>query len=387
MPLKAKKDFPRCRDMYDLIIKGGLLIDPYQGIMEKMDVAISDGKVSALEPHISASEGRHLVDASGQIVTPGLIDLHTHVCHGITYLSVDPEASCLPRGSTTVVDAGTIGELLFEGFRRFIIDASRSRIYAFLNVGSLGLIYYFRKQEWAKLIPEPSMTPLFINLEDAARTVEANRDVILGIKWHSTYGLDPALRLARELADRTGCLLMCENHHQPIVLRQLKPGDIVTHVFHGLHSQGLLDEDGKVRQEFYEAIKKGVILDVGHGVASFSWEVAERAMEQGIKPDTISTDLHIRNVNGPVFDLPTTLSKFLLLGLTLEEVIRAATAKPAEVLGKAGILGTLKPGAEGDAVVFRLEEGRFSFIDTKGVQRIGKTRLIPTVTVRGGFCA
>jgi len=370
--------------MYNLVIKGGLLIDPYQGIMEKMDVAISDGKVSALEPHISASEGRHLVDASGQIVTPGLIDLHTHVCHGITYLSVDPEASCLPRGSTTVVDAGTIGELLFEGFRRFIIDASRSRIYAFLNVGSLGLVYYFRKQEWAKLIPEPSMTPLFINLEDAARTVEANRDVILGIKWHSTYGLDPALRLARELADRTGCLLMCENHHQPIVLRQLKPGDIVTHVFHGLHSQGLLDEDGKVRQEFYEAIKRGVILDVGHGVASFSWEVAERAMEQGIKPDTISTDLHIRNVNGPVFDLPTTLSKFLLLGLTLEEVIRAATAKPAEVLGKAGILGTLKPGAEGDAVVFRLEEGRFSFIDTKGVQRIGKTRLVPTVTVRRG---
>lgn len=370
--------------MYDVLLKDGLLIDPYQGIQEKMDVAISDGKVAALEPHISTSEARRLVDASGQIVAPGLIDLHAHVCHGITYLSVDPETSCLLRGSTTVVDAGTIGELLFEGFRKFIIDSSRLRIYAFLNVGSLGLIYYFRKQEWAKLIPEPSMTPLFVNLDDAARVIEANRDAIVGIKWHSTYGLDPALRLARELADRTGCLLMCENHHQPNVLKQMKPGDVVTHIFHGLHTRGLLDEDGKVRSEFYEAIKRGVILDVGHGVASFSWEVAEKAMEQGIKPDTISTDLHIRNVNGPVFDLPTTLSKFLHLGLTLEEVIRAATAKPAEVLGKAGILGTLKPGAEGDAVVLRLEEGHFSFMDTKGIPRIGKTRLVPTVTVRGG---
>lgn len=176
---------------------------------------------------------------------------------------------------------------------------------------------------------------------------------------------------------------MAENHNHAQTLGYLNRGDIVTHIYHPWRG-GILDADEKVTSEYYKAVKRGVIFDVGHGAGSFAWRTAEKALEQGIRPDTISTDLYSLTINGPVYDLPTTLAKFLLLGVSLDEVIRLSTARPAEAIGKLGEIGTLKPGAAGDVTVFRLEEGRFPLVDVLKEERMGSQRLIPITVVKGG---
>ena len=369
---------------YDIVIKNGTVIDPSQGIHEVMDIAISRGKIIDLQRGINASNARYVIDASGMIVTPGLIDLHVHCCYGIIHIAIDPELTCLAKGSTTVLDAGSTGELNFMGFKRYVIKNSRTRIFALLNIESLGMIEYSRSnQKWASLIT--GKDELFINVEGTVDVIKENRDVILGIKWahHSLKGV----KLAREAADKAGCLLMAENHHQPETLKYMKKGDIITHLYHGLHQEehdGLLDEDGNVQSEFFDAKRRGVIMDVGHGARSFRWPVAEKAIEEGIKPDTISTDLYIESLNGPARDMPTTMSKFLYLGLSLEEVIRASTTTPAEVIKKQEYIGTLRVGACGDVAIFKLEEGKFSLFDVAGEGRISRQRLVTVRVIRNG---
>jgi len=369
---------------YDIVIKNGTVIDPSQDIHEVMDIAISRGKIIDLQRGINASNARYVIDASGMIVTPGLIDLHVHCCYGIIHIAIDPELTCLAKGSTTVLDAGSTGELNFMGFKRYVIRNSRTRIFALLNIESLGMIEYSKpNQKWASLIT--GRDELFINVEGTIDVIRENRDVILGIKWahHSLRGL----KLAREAADKAGCLLMAENHHQPETLKYMKKGDIITHLYHGLRQEehdGLLDEDGNVQPEFFDAKRRGVIMDVGHGARSFRWPVAEKAIEEGIKPDTISTDLYIESLNGPARDMPTTMSKFLYLGLSLEEVIRASTTTPAEVIKKQEYIGTLRVGACGDVAIFKLEEGKFSLFDVAGEGRISRQRLVTVRVIRNG---
>jgi len=369
--------------MYEIVVKNGLLIDPAQGIHERKDIAIADGKVAAVEPTIDGAQARRVIDAEGLIVTPGLIDLHVHVCHHIAPIAVDPEAACLAKGSTTVLDVGSLGNLLFQGFRRYVIERSKARIYVLLNIGSLGLISSAPGESWSMLYNDTFATSLFINYDETLRVIQANRDVILGIKWHGTYGRR-ALPAARRAADAVGGILMAENHHNPETLYFLNRGDILTHIYHPHRTHGVLDPDGKVPSEYYTAMKRGVVFDVGHGAGSFAWNVAEKAIEQGIRPDTISTDLHTGSINGPAFDLPTTLAKFLHLGFTLDEVIRASTARPAEVLGKLGEIGTLKPGAAADLAAFRLEEGKYPLVDVLKQERVGLRRLVPMVVIKGG---
>ena len=370
--------------MLDIVVKNGTVIDPSQEIHEHKDVAISNGRIVDMRKGINAAEARHIVDASGMIVTPGFIDLHVHCCYGIAHIAIDPEFICLAKGSTTVLDAGSTGELNYMGFRRYVIEASRARIFTLLNIESLGMIEYARgRQEWPKLIA--GRDEMFINIEDALGVIERNRDNILGVKW-AHHGVE-GLRLARDAADRADCLLMAENHHQPEALKYMKKGDIITHLYHGLRieqNDGLLDKDGRVQPEFFDATKRGVILDVGHGAGSFRWWVAEEGLKQGIKPDTISTDLHRGSFNGPAYDMPTTMSKFLLLGLSLDEVIRASTTRPAEVLGKQDEIGTLKIGASADLTVFKIEEGKFTFVDVKGESKIGKQKLTVTKVIKDG---
>jgi dihydroorotase len=369
---------------YDIVVKNGLVIDPYQGINEVMDVAVLDGVVVDLRRGINASGSRHVIDASGAIVTPGLIDLHVHCCYGIAHLAVNPDMACLAKGSTTVLDAGSTGELNFMGFRKYVIGNVKTRVYALLNIESQGMIEFSRpNQRWADLIT--GRDDMFINVDGTVDVIRQNRDVILGIKW-AHHGIE-GVKLARLAADRAGCLLMVENHLQPETLKYLRKGDVVTHIYHGLRIEqhdGLLDEKGNVQPEFFDAVKRGVILDVGHGAASFRWSVAEKGFEQGIKPDTISTDLHIGSYEGPVYDLPTTMSKFLYLGLSLEEVVRAVTAKPAEVLGKENFIGTLKPGARGDIAILRLEDGSFPLPDAAGELRVCKQRLRVVKVIKDG---
>jgi len=370
--------------LYDIVVKNGTVIDPSQDIHETKDVAIYEGRIVDVRRGINASNSKHAIDASGMIVTPGLIDIHVHCCYCIAHLAIDPELICLAKGSTTVLDAGSTGELNFMGFRKFVIERSKTRIFALLNIESLGMIELSReKQKWPSLIT--GHDEMFINVEGTLDMIKRNQDVILGIKWahHGVKGV----KLAREAADQAGCLLMAENHHQPETLKYMKKGDIITHLYHGIRMEqhdGLLDENGNVQPEFFDAVKRGVIMDVGHGAGSFRWTVAVKGIEQGIKPDTISTDLHADSFNGPAYDMPTTMSKFLQLGLSLEEVIRASTTKPAEVLGKQDMIGTLKVGACGDVTVLKLEEGRFPLVDVKGEGRICKQRLIVTKVIKSG---
>lgn len=372
--------------MYDLVVKGGVLLDPAQGIYERKDIGIIDGRVEAVETRIPA-DAKQVMDAEGLLVTPGLVDLHVHVCHDIASLGIDPDAFCLRRGSTTVLDAGSLGHLLFRIFRRHVIEVSKASVFALLNIKSLGMIEFSKREGWSMLLDalDGLFAKLFVNVEETVRTIQENKDVILGVKW-AHNGLE-YLRLARKVADEAGCFIMAENHRQPDALKYLKEGDIVTHLYHGLKPRphdGLLDEDMKVQPEFYEALKRGVILDVGHGAGSFSWEVAEKALEQGIKPHTISTDLYTLSVDGPAFDMPTTMAKFLHLGLSLEEVVEASTAMPAKVLGRLGEIGTLKPGAFADLVAFKIQEGKFPLTDTMKKTRMGEKMPLPVMVVKKG---
>lgn len=371
---------------YDLLLKGGTLIDPAQSLHVWRDVAFRDGLVAAVGEDIPTADAVDVVDCRGVYVTPGLIDLHVHVFWGVSHYGIDPDATCLARGVTTVVDAGSAGADTFPGFRKFIVEASATRVFAQLNIASQGMlnadIGEFDDIRYARV-------------DRALATIEQNRDVILGVKVRLTRhslvseasGIRP-LYLAREAADAAGLPIMV--HPQDAwcaslddILAVMRRGDILTHCFHSMPC-GIFDDRGQVRDSVRDAIARGVIFDVGHGAGSFSWHVVESALEQGILPTTISSDLHVYNVDGPVFDLVTTASKFLHLGLPLEDVIAKITAVPAQIIHYANRIGTLIPGAWGDATLLMLETGAFPLLDSQGVARTGRQRLVPVGVVRGG---
>jgi len=367
---------------YDVLVKGGTVVDPSQGIHEEMDVAISKGKVVEVRKGLSRTGAKHVVDASGKMVTPGLVDLHVHAYDAVMPLGVDVDSSCLMKGTTTAVDAGSSGYLNFPGLKKHVMRRCKTRVYAFLNIGSVGLATYGTSMQ--PLQENPSQ----VDVERTVETVKGNRDTIVGIKWHNSFG-PGALLKAKRAAKLADCKLMCENSAEfwmPVsyVLDHLRSGDILTHVFQGGPNTGILGEGGEVRPEVLKAVDRGVVIDVGHGAASFSFRVAEKAMDQGLLPHVISTDLHSGNINGPVFDLPTTLSKFLMLGLSIEDVILRSTHEPAKVIGLANKIGSLKAGALGDVVTFGLKKGSFTFEDSLGEKRIGRQKLILGSVISGG---
>ncbi|MDA4114164.1 MAG: amidohydrolase/deacetylase family metallohydrolase [Thaumarchaeota archaeon] len=381
--------------MYDLIITGGTLVDPAQGISEKKDIAVSRGKVVEVAESISSSGAKREIDASGKIVTPGFIDIHTHVAHDITKLSIDPDAVCLPNGATTVADAGSTGELNFMGFKRYVVDRCQTRITAFVNVESLGMVEFNDSpsntdQRWPMLITavDDVLAPLFVNRKNLLSVLRGSRGTIVGIKW-AHHGIK-LLEITRQIADEAPCRVMAENHFMPEALKYLRKGDIITHAYH-FHTNRVnnrrdgLTEDGKtIHPEIFQAKKRGVLLDVGHGKGSFTWRVAALALEAGLEPDTISTDLWIGNVDGPVFNMPTTMSKFLHLGMALERVVEASTSAPAAALGLSGTLGTLEVGATADVAIFKLLEGRHPLVDVLGVKKMADRLIAVTDVVKGG---
>jgi len=372
--------------LYDLLIKGGRVIDPSQQIDGKMDVAIHSGKIVRLETNILVGHARRVIRAEGDIVTPGLIDLHTHVFPFVGPYGIEADPHCLRKGVTTVIDAGTSGAFTFPAFRRYNIERDATRIRALLHVVSIGMV--------------AGSTPNMGELEDlrycvpqlAVQRAQENKDVIVGFKIRfSKQYTGPndveGMKRAREAADEAHLPLMIHigGSYSPLkdFLSLMNKGDIVTHSFNS-HPHGLLDDAGKIREEVLDARRRGVLFDVGHGAGSFSWQVAQKCIEQGFLPDTISTDLYTANVNGPVYDMPTTMSKFLLLGLSLPEVVRRTTENAARVFNFGAEIGTLKPGAEGDVSILRLQEGNFTFTDSDGKTRTGTHKLEPVVTVRGG---
>jgi dihydroorotase len=371
---------------YDLLIQGGKVIDPSQDMEGELDVAVQAGKVASVAPGISEAQAREVIRAQGKIVTPGLIDLHTHVFPYVGPYGIEPDPYFVRRGVTSVIDAGTSGAFTFPAFRRFIIERATTRIRALLHVVSIGMV--------------AGSTPNMGELEDlrycdpklAAEAAGKNRDLIVGFKIRfSKQYTGPndleGMRRARSAADEADLPLMVHigGSYSPLkeFLGLMKKGDVVTHSFNS-HPNGLLNGSGKVAPEVLEARERGVLFDVGHGAGSFSFDVMEKCLEQGFLPDTISSDLYSANINGPVYDLLTTLSKFLLLGLSLRDVIARATINSSRVFNFGASIGTLKPGAEADVTVLELKEGEFTFTDSDGKSRAGRSKLEAATTVRGG---
>ena len=372
--------------LYDLLVKGGTLIDPAQNLHAPLDLAFTDGKVAAVEADLAAGQARQTLDASGYLVAPGLIDLHVHVYYGVSHLGLEPDPTCLARGATTVVDAGSAGADTFPGFRKFIIEVSNTRILAQLNISSQGML--------TSDIGEFEI-PEYANVDKACRMIEQHRDLILGVKVRLTRGSIVSeragmlpLHRAREAADAAGLPIMvhpqaawCDSLDD--VLAVMKEGDILTHCFHG-SACGIFDDEGQIRPSVHRALERGVLFDVGHGAGSFSWDVAESALAAGVVPQTISSDLHTGNINGPVYDLVNIISKFLHLGMDLDTTLAKVTAVPAQVIGMENEIGTLAVGAWGDAVVLDQRQGQFQLTDSGGQTRTGQQFLEPMAVVKGG---
>jgi dihydroorotase len=371
---------------YDLIISGGTLVDPALGIHDQRDIAFANGMVAAVAPALPTDMAAKTINATGKLVVPGLVDAHVHVFEGVSHYGINPDETCLAHGATTVVDAGSAGADTFDGFRKYIIEASDTRILAHVNISSMGMI----SREVGELDDIK-----WASVPKALAAIEKHRDVVLGVKVRLTRHLNCSesagirpLFLAREAADAAGLPLMihpqdswAESLDQ--VLEVLRGGDIMTHMYHG-ERHGILDENGRIRRSVLEARERGVIFDVGHGEGSFVWEVAETALAQGFTPTTISSDLHKYNVNGPVYDLITTVAKFLQLGLSLDDALAKVTAVPAGVVGMEGKIGTLAVGAYGDAVVLELQNGPFALTDSRGATRTADVRLVPVAVVKAG---
>jgi len=368
--------------MYDLLLRGGRVIDPGQGIDARLDVAVAEGRIAALAEEISTQAARQVLSVEGLWVVPGLIDAHVHVHWGVSHYGVDPDLACLARGVTTAIDAGSAGAYTYPSLKRFIIGPARTRIYALLNIATAGM--------FAEEVGELEDLRLF----QPTLTRRIARDPhVLGLKarldrigaHQAADWLDRALELANELnvplMVHIGSVYKMHNSLDELLPR-LRPGDIVTHIFHG-HPGGILEAEGRVRPCVWAAHERGVILDVGHGMGSFSFAVARAAVEQGLWPDLISSDVHTYSVGGPAFDLVTTMAKFLHLGLSPAQVIERTTLRPAQVFGLKG-LGTLTPGAVADITVLALEQGAFRLYDCVGEVETGTQRLAPRYVVRGG---
>jgi dihydroorotase len=372
---------------YDLLVKGGRVVDPAQRLSEECDVAIAGGKIARVAKNIPETAAQKVLDARGKIVTPGLVDIHVHVYEGVAPLGIPADPNCVAKGVTSVVDAGSAGAHTFPGFRRYVINVADTRVYALLNISVVGQSATSMENNYGELLDLRYANPKL-----AIRTIEKNRDVILGIKIRLTRNLAgdhdlAALRLAREAADavRLPVMVHIGGTYSPLpdILALLKKGDVVTHCFRGGEG-GILDEKDRILPEVRRAVEDGVHLDVGHGGGSFSFHTAEIALKQELLPGTISSDVHQYNVEGPVFDLATTLSKFLYLGLTLDQVIERVTTNPANTFAFPRGLGTLREGADADVAVFDLVEGRFEFFDTQSQKRIGHLKLVPVATVIAG---
>jgi dihydroorotase len=325
-------------------------------------------------------------DVSGLIVTPGLIDLHTHVYWGGTSLGIDAEAFCRSSGVTTTVDTGSAGPGNFAGFRKHVIEPSQVRILAYLHVSHAGIYGFSRTVMVGESEDIRLMDP-----EGAMRVADENRDVIVGIKVrvgrHASgdQGLAPLI-IALQVAEETGLPLMAHIDEPPPsyeeVVDRLRPGDVLTHAFRPFPNSPATAQ-GTVRPAVLAARKRGVLFDIGHGMGSFSFRTARAMLANGFTPDTISSDVHALCINGPAFDQVTTLSKFLCLGMSLPEVVRASTVNAAFAL-KRPDLGSLKPGSTGDATLLRVEDGSFDYVDVLGEHLEGRQRITAQGVVIAG---
>ncbi|MCU0818737.1 MAG: amidohydrolase/deacetylase family metallohydrolase [Beijerinckiaceae bacterium] len=370
--------------MHDLILKGGRVIDPSQKHDGVLDVAFTGGKVSGFGKDLKGA--KEIRDVSGYIVTPGLIDMHTHVYWGGTSLGIDADEFCRTSGVTTSVDTGSAGPGNWPGFRKHVIEQGEARILAYLHVSHAG-IYGFDKRVMVGESRDMSM----MNPIACAEVADANRDLIVGIKVRvglnasGDQGTAP-LNIALQVANEVGMPLMCHIDHPPPsyeeVIAMLRPGDILTHAFRPFPNSAATAQ-GTVKAEVLAARKRGVLFDIGHGKGSFAFKTARAMLANGFLPDTISSDVHQLCIDGPAYDQVTTMSKFLCLGMGLSDVIAASTLNAGMML-KRPEYGSLKVGSLGDATILTIREGKFSYRDVVGEELIGNQKIVSEGVVLKG---
>jgi len=372
--------------MYDLLIKGGTVIDPSRGLHGLSDVAVQDGKIARVARSISIEDAARVVQVTGKIVTPGMIDLHTHVYDGVNANGVLADLGGVRAGVTTMVDAGSSGCDTFGGFPRHIIPNNKTEVICFLHICRTGLA----------TTPD-IFSPSSINLERTIQVCEENRGRIVGIKARM---VSPALeilgmempRLAKRAATEAGIKLMVhigdtEKRYDPNVIRQILPildeGDIVTHLFTA-NPGGVLDAQGKLVPEVKEANERGVWLDTAHGRANFSFDVGKRVLDQGLIPHCISTDLTVPGRQRTVHSMTEMMTRFLAMGFTLDQVVTMCTVNPAKALGEEERLGTLGIGRQADISVLDLKEGDWVVYDVLGRSLRVDQAVVPVLTVKKG---
>ncbi len=374
--------------MTDLLLKGGRVIDPSQGLDARLDVAVQDGAISEIAPSVKPSGGARVIKADGKIVTPGLIDLHTHVYHGVNQTGVDPDLAGVYAGATTVVDAGSAGCYTFGGFPQHVVPKAKTRVICMLHISRAGLNYQ----------PEISGRG-DIDLDETIRVIRANKPLIQGVKVRAVGPAVPTLgvemvELAKQAANEGGVRLMVHigdravgDSGAPTITRELLPllesGDIITHLFSG-NAGRILDAGGKVLPEVMEAQERGVFFDTAHGRQNFSFDVAKAALDQGVRPRSISTDLTIPGRQSAVHSLAEMLSRFMALGFGLADVIRMATTEPANALDMDGEIGSLAVGRTADISVLEEHAGDWLFRDTDGGTLRGDKALAPVLTIKSG---
>ncbi|WP_051670506.1 amidohydrolase/deacetylase family metallohydrolase [Bryobacter aggregatus] len=370
---------------FDLVIKNGHVIDPANNRDGRMDVAIAGGKIARVEAKIATEADCKVVDASGLYVTPGLIDIHAHVYANTGLIaqyagefSLMPDAIAPRSGVTTIVDAGTSGWRNFEDFKKRVIDRSRTRVLAFVNVAGLGMSGNQNEQNSADM-----------KGDEVAAIAKRYPEIIVGVKT-AHYGAPDWIAVDQALVGGVGANIPVmvdfgsrkpERTIEELLLKKLRPGDIYTHVFSGLRNEQL--PNGKLNPVLWEARKRGVLFDLGHGNGSFFWTVAKAAFAEKFYPDTLSTDLHIRSWSEGMKDLNNVMSKFLIHGLPLQQVVRMTTSSAAKAI-KRPELGTLSVGSDADVAVLRLTKGKFGYLDNRAQRVNGNLRLTTELTLRGG---
>ncbi len=379
---------------FDLLIKGGEVIDPSQSLRAIRDIGIRHGVIAAVEVDIAPQQALRVIDASGRLVTPGLIDLHAHTFAYGSALGIPADELVPFQGTTTTVSAGDAGANNIAAFRRFIVGSTRTRQYAFVHIANMGLTGF----------PVPELYDIgFAQPEAAARAVAENADIVLGIKVRMSqnviarHGIEPLRRALRacELSG-TGAKVMCHiggvetPQLMSDILDMLRPGDILTHCYSGAPNLAgeftNIVQHGRLLPTALEAKRRGVHFDVGHGGGSFDYTVAEAAIAQGAGPDTISSDIHVFSGNTPGKPYLTwVMSKFLNLGFALEQVVAMVTVNAARAIDRLPKLGTLEVGAPGDVAVLELVEEPVEFVDTRNNTRLGTRYLRPVETVTGGI--
>ena len=374
---------------YDILIKGGHIIDPVNNIDQVMDLAIKGNKIAAIEKKISANQAKKVVDASGLIVSPGLIDMHTHNFYGTvhnrylanSFSAVPPDGFTFRSGVTTVVDAGSPWWRNFELYKSQIIDPSKTRVLCFLNIVGAGMSGGHREQHIDDM--NPKMT---------AMVAKQNKDHVIGVKLAHFMGYDwTPTELAVEAGKIGSIPVMIDfggsNPELPLdklFLEKLRPGDIFTHAYAHVNGRTpIVAENGKVRDYVFKAQKRGIVFDVGHGGGSFLFEQAIPAIQQGLKPDVISTDLHTGSMNGGMKNINNVMSKFLNMGLSIQEVIAATTSQPAKYIQRKD-LGHLSVGGLADVTLLNIRKGDFGFIDTRGKRMKGNQKLECELSLRDG---